>query len=134
MEGAAPQSFLPTIEESDVEGDDESVSMCNGGDSRIFAEEGGDTDIDSERHATGTVNRQQAMNVLEMEERRKVRRKKKCEMARPNDKLVVGARMIYNRKMEDIEVEKYKCRLVAHGSGWSKGCITRKSTLPPATA
>ena len=36
----------------------------------------------------------QAMNALEMEEWRKVGRTKKCKMARPNDKLVAGARMI----------------------------------------
>ena len=52
------------------------------------------------------------MNVLEMEEWRKIRRKKKCRVAQPNDKLVVGARIIYKRKMKDGEVEKYGCRLV----------------------
>ena len=35
--------------------------------------------------------------MLEMEEWRKIR-KKKCKVARPNDKLVVGARVIYNIK------------------------------------
>ena len=34
-------------------------------------------------------------------------------IARPNDKLVVGARVIYKRKMKDGKAEKYKCRLVA---------------------
>ena len=33
-----------------------------------FAGEGGGTGADSERHAIGAVNRQQAMNALEMEE------------------------------------------------------------------
>ena len=33
-----------------------------------FAEEGADTGADSEGHATGTVNRQQAMDAMEMEE------------------------------------------------------------------
>ena len=33
-----------------------------------FAEEGEDTGADSDRHVTGTVNRQQAMNALDMEE------------------------------------------------------------------
>ena len=37
-----------------------------------FAGEGGDTGADSEGHVTGVVNRQQAMNALEMGERRKV--------------------------------------------------------------
>ena len=63
-----------------------------------FAEEGEDTGDDSEGHVTRTINWQQAMNALEMEEWRKVWRKKKCKATRPNDKLVVGARMIYKRR------------------------------------
>ena len=66
-----------------------------------FADEGGDTGADSEGHITGAINRQQAMNALEMEEWRKVRREKKWKVARPNDKLVVGARVAYNRKILD---------------------------------
>ena len=77
-----------------------------------FAEEGGSTGSDSEEHVTVAVNGQQAMNALELVEWRKLRRKKKCKITRPNDKLVVGARMIYKRKIKDSEVEKYKCRLV----------------------
>ena len=53
------------------------------------------------------------MNALEMGEWMKVQRKKKCKVARPNDKLVVEARVIYEGKMKDGEVKKYKCRLVA---------------------
>ena len=51
------------------------------------------------------------MNALEMKEWRKVR-KKKCNVAPLNDKLVVDARVIYNRKVlgQDEEVEEYKCR------------------------
>ena len=56
-----------------------------------FSEEGGATGVDSEGHVTGTVNRKQVMNALEMKGWRKVR-KKKCKVALPNDKLVVGAR------------------------------------------
>ena len=78
-----------------------------------FEEKGGDTGADRERHIIETVNRQQAMHALEIEEWRKVQRKKKYRVARPNDKLVVGARVIYKRKMKDGEVEKYMCRLVA---------------------
>ena len=77
-----------------------------------FAEEGGDVGADREGRVTGTVNRQQVMNALEMEECRKIRRKKKYKMARPNGKLVVGARMTYKKKMKDGEIENYKCRLV----------------------
>ena len=42
-----------------------------------FSEEGGATRADSEGHVTGVVGRENAMNALEMEEWRKVRRKKK---------------------------------------------------------
>ena len=66
------------------------------------------------------------MNALEMEEWWKVQRKKKCKVARPNDKLVVGARVIYNRKILDrmkrsrsIDVD-----LPLKDSGRSKGCTT----------
>ena len=52
------------------------------------------------------------MNALEMGEWRKVRRKKKYKVARPNDKLVVAARVIYKRKMKDGEVKKCRCRFV----------------------
>ena len=53
------------------------------------------TGADSERHPTGAVNRQQAMNALEMEEWKNVR-KKKWNVTQPNDKLVIGASVIYN--------------------------------------
>ena len=90
MKGTAPHFFLPTNEE----GDQKSVSMCVGRGAIIFLEEGGDIGADSERYVNGAVNRQQAMNVLEMEEWTKVRRKKKYEVARPDDTLVVRARVI----------------------------------------
>ena len=69
----------------------------------------------SEGHVTGTVSRQQAMNALKMEEWRKAWKNNKYEMARPNGNLVVGARMVYKRKMKDGKAEKYKCRLVTLG-------------------
>ena len=78
-----------------------------------FLEEGGATGAHSEGHVTGAVNRQQAMNALEMEEWRNVQRKKKYKVARPKDKLVVGAKGLYKRKMKDGKVESYRCRLVA---------------------
>ena len=58
-----------------------------------FSEEGGATGADCEGHVTGAINRQQAMNALKVEGKRKVR-KKKCKVARLNDKLVVGVRVI----------------------------------------
>ena len=78
----------------------------------VLSEESGATGLDSEGHVTGAVNWQKTMNALEMEEWRKVR-SKKWKVARPNDKLVVRARIIYKTKMKDGEVEKYRCRLTA---------------------
>ena len=78
----------------------------------VLSEESGATGPDSEGHAIGVVNRQKTMNALEMEEWRKVRRKK-WKVARPNGKLVVRSRMFYKTKMKDSEVEKYRCRLTA---------------------
>ena len=105
MEGAAPQFFCRRSKKTTGE--------CGGMLRRGLdgvAGEGGDTGADSQGHITGTVNRRQAMNSLEMEEWRKARRKKTCKMVRPNDRLVVGARMLYKR--EDGDIEKFKCRLV----------------------
>ena len=56
------------------------------------------------------------MNALEMEEWRKVR-KKKGKVARPNDKLMVRARVIYNRKILDrtgrSRMSTYRLRVLA---------------------
>ena len=78
-----------------------------------FAEEGGDTGADSEEHVTGAVNRQQAMNALEMKEWKKVRGKNKYKVARLNDKFAVGTKMLSKKKNgQDGEVENI-CRLTA---------------------
>ena len=83
-----------------------------------FAEKGKTTVADSEGHVTGAVNRQQAMNALEMEEWRNVRGKKKCKVARPNDKLVVRARVIYKTKrtgqrVREVQISTYRLRVLA---------------------
>ena len=114
MEEAAPQRFLPTIEEVDEEVDEKSASVCD-----YFASECGYTRADSERCVTGTGNRQQAMDSPGMEECRKAQKKWKCNIARPNYRqnyeLVVGSKIIlYERKIKrDGEVEKYNFQLVA---------------------
>ena len=78
-----------------------------------FAEEGGETGAHSEENVAGEVNWQKTMNALEVEEWRKVRRKKKCKVTRPNDKFMVGAGGGYKRNVKGGEVKKYGCRLVA---------------------
>ena len=65
------------------------------------------------------------MNALEMKQWRKVW-KKKCKVARPNDKLVVGARGIHNIKRLD-RMERLKSTYVdlpLKGSGRLKRCTT----------
>ena len=88
-------------------------------------EGGGATRADSEEHVTGAVNQQQTMNALEMKEWRKFR-KKKCKVARLNDKLVVGARVIYNRKILDRMKKSTSTDvdIPVKVSGWSKKCTT----------
>ena len=58
------------------------------------------------------------------------------QMARPKDKLVVGTKMLYKRKIgQDGKVEKYKCRLVAQGFWQVEGVhYTEKYSPTPATA
>ena len=70
-------------------------------------------------------NRRQAMESQEWDEWRKVEETEMLGMvencvykqvARPKDKLVVGTKMLYKRKIgQNGKVEKYKCRLVAQG-------------------
>ena len=57
-------------------------------------------------------------------------------MARPKDKLLVGTKMLYRRKLgQDGKVEKYKCRLVAQGFWQVEGIhYTEKYSPTPATA
>ena len=88
-----------------------------------FSKEGGVTGADSEGHIFGAANRQQAMNTLEMEEWRNVR-KKKCNMARANDKIVVGGRVIYNiNKLDRTERSRSThVGIPLKGSGRSKRC------------
>ena len=52
-------------------------------------------------------------NALKMEKWWKGRRKKKYKVARQNDNLVVGARVIYKKNMKGGEVEKYIRQFVA---------------------
>ena len=90
-------------------------------------------------------NRRQAMESPEWDESRKAGATEMLGMVencvykqvvRPNDKLVVGTKMLYNRKIgQDGKVEKYKCRLVAQGFWQVEGVhYTEKYSPTPATA
>ena len=123
MKGSAPQSSLPTNEE----GGKECVDVRRR-ENNDFSEEGGAIGADSEGHVTRAINRQQMMNALEMEKWRKVW-KKKCKLARSNDKLVIGVRVVYNRKILG-RTKRSKSRdvdLPLKGSGRPK----RYATHPP---
>ena len=58
------------------------------------------------------------------------------QVARPEDKVVVGKKMFYKRKIgQDGKVEKYKCRLLAQGFWQVEGVhYTEKYSPTPATA
>ena len=90
-------------------------------------------------------NRRQAMESQEWDEWRKAEETEMLGMvencvykqvARPKDKLVVGTKMLYKRKIgQDGKVEKYKCRLVAQGFWQVEGVhYTEKYPPTPATA
>ena len=85
-------------------------------------------------------NRRQAMESPEWGEWRKAEETEmlgmveNCiykQMARPKDKLVVGTKMLYKRKIrQDGKVEKYKCRLVGQGFWQVEGVYYTESTRP----
>ncbi|CAN0391894.1 unnamed protein product [Ascophyllum nodosum] len=90
-------------------------------------------------------NRRQAIGSPEWDKWRKAEETVLLEMvetciynqvARPKDKLVVGTKMLYKRKIgQDGKVEKYRCRLVAQGFWQVEGAhYTEKYSPTPATA
>ena len=58
------------------------------------------------------------------------------QVTRPKDKLVIGTKMLYKRKIgQDGKVEKYKCRLVAQGFWQVEGVhYTEKYSPTPSAA
>ncbi|CAN0139877.1 unnamed protein product, partial [Ascophyllum nodosum] len=58
------------------------------------------------------------------------------QVARPKDKLVIGTKMLYKRKIgQDGKVEKYKCRLIAQGFWQVEGVhYTEKYSPTPSAA
>ena len=89
-------------------------------------------------------NRRQAMESPEWDEWRNAEETEMLGMvencvdkkvARPKDKLVVGTKMLYKRKIgQDGKIEKYKCRLVAQGFWQVEGIHYTEPYLPtPAT-
>ena len=115
MEGEALHCFLPTIEADEENGVEDALACGDGGQMAMQVT----LDIPEPR------NRRQAMESPKWEEWRKAEETEMLGMAencvykqvaRPKDKLVVGTKILYKRKIgQDGKVEKYKCRLVSQG-------------------
>ena len=135
MEEKALHCFLPVIEDEEGNGVEDALAWDDGGQMAMQAT----LDIPEPR------NRRHSMESKEWDEWRKAEETKMLGMvencvykqvARPKDKLVVGTKMLYKRKIgQDGKVEKYKCRLVAQGF-WQVGGMhyTEKYSPTPATA
>ena len=126
--------FLPTIETEEENGVKNALACDDGGQMAMQAT----LDIPEAR------NRRQAMESQEWDEWRKAEETamlgmvENCvykQVARPKDKLVVGTKMLYKRKIgQDGKVEKYKYRLVAQGFWQVEGVhYTEKYSPTPAT-
>ena len=135
VEGAALHCFLPAIEAEEENGVKDALACDDGSQMAMQAT----LDIPDPR------NRRQAMESPEWdkwwkaEETEMLGVVENCiykQVARPKDKLVVGTKILYKRKIgQDGKVEKYKCRLVAQGFWQVEGVhCTEKYSPTPATA
>ena len=135
VEGAALHCFLPATEAEEEKGVEDALAFDDGGQMAMQAA----LDIPEPR------NRRQAMESPEWEEWWKADETEMLGMAencvyklvaRPKNKLVVGTKMLFKRKIgQDVKVEKYKGRLVAQGFWQVEGVhYTEKYTPTPATA
>ena len=145
VERAALQSLLQAAKGGDEEGEEESTSVCDSG-GRMALQ----VKVDIQQSVAGGMpsepeKQKQAMYSSEWEEWRKVEEVEmhgmveNCvykQVPRPKNKLVVGTKMLYKRKIgQDGEVEKYKCRLVAQGFWQVEGVhYTEKYSPTPAAA
>ena len=135
VEGKTLHCFLPAIEAEEENGVEDALACDDGGQMAMQAT----LDIPEPK------NRRQAMESTEWDEWRKAEETEMLGMvencvykqvARPKDKLVVGTKMLYKRKIgQDGKVEKYKCRLVVQGFWQVEGIhYTEKYSPTPATA
>ena len=115
MEGEALHCFLPTIEAEEENGVEDALACDDGGHMAMQAT----LDTPEPRHW------RQAMESPEWDGWRKAEENEMLGMVensvykhvvRPKDKLVVGTKMLYKRKIgQDCKVEYYKYRHVAQG-------------------
>ncbi|CAM9397304.1 unnamed protein product, partial [Ascophyllum nodosum] len=132
VEGGALDCFLPAIEAEEENGVEDVLACDDGGQQATL-------DVSEPR------NRRQAMESHEWDEWRKAEETEMLGMvencvydqvARPKDKLVIGTKMLYKRKIgQDGKVEKYKCRLVAQRFWQVEGVhYTEKYSPTPSAA
>ena len=135
VEGEALHCFLPAIETEEENGVEDALACDDGGQMAMQ----GTLDMPEPR------NRRQAMELPEWdkwwkaEETEMFGMVENCvykQVARPKDKLAVGTKMLYKRKIgQDGKVEKYMCRLVTQGFWQVEGVhYTEKCSPTPATA
>ncbi|CAN0128895.1 unnamed protein product [Ascophyllum nodosum] len=135
VEGAALHCFLRAIKAEEENGVKDALACDDGSQMAMQAT----LDIPEPR------NRRQAMESPEWdkwwkaEETEMLGVVENCvykQVARPKDKLVVGTKILYKRKIgQDGKVEKYKCRLVAQGFWQVEGVHYKEKHSPtPATA
>ena len=131
VEGEALHCFLPTIEAEEE----------NSVDDALACDDGGQMVMQATLDTPEPRNRRHAMESPEWDEWRKAEEPEMLGMvencvykqvARPKDKLVVGTKRLYIRKIgQDGKVEKYtSADLLLKGSGRWKVYTTRKSTRP----
>ncbi|CAM9650472.1 unnamed protein product, partial [Ascophyllum nodosum] len=131
---------------SEPEGETQGALLDHGEDTQeVLSEDERQMAMQATLDVSEPRNRRQAMESHEWDEWRKAEETEMLGMvencvydqvARPKDKLVIGTKMLYKRKIgQDGKVEKYKCRLVAQGFWQVEGVhYTEKYSPTPSAA
>ena len=135
VEGEALHCFLPDIEAEEKNGVEDALTCDDGGQMAMQAT----LDISEPRNRWQAMESQEWDEWLKAEETEMLGMVENCvykKVVRPKDKLVVGTKMLYKRKIgQDGKVGKYKCRLVAQGFWQVEGAhYTERYSPTPVTA
>ncbi|CAN0429329.1 unnamed protein product, partial [Ascophyllum nodosum] len=133
---------VPALRKLAIDGNAEEE---NGVEDVLACDDGGQMAMRAALDVSEPRNRRQAMESHEWDEWRKAEETEMLGMVencvydqvtRPKDKLVIGTKMLYKRKIgQDGKVEKYKCRLVAQGFWQVEGVhYTEKYSPTPSAA